>query len=129
MKKASRSNRYRSLGVHGTRAPSSERWVEFAMLAPGRSHHWFFDLRWDAYGSVFHATAHPEPGAQGQPQFQSARRVEVTELYVIQSRDNPSEQQRAGELNVTVTNTGDQWAGYTLWVATIMPRTARVKGS
>jgi hypothetical protein len=97
----------------------SHAWVELAVLAPGRSHQWAFDPQWDAHGWVFQATAHPEPCPDGDMQAGQGRRVEVTELFVIQRGDKAPAGWGASQINITVTNSGDLWTSYTLWVAGI----------
>jgi hypothetical protein len=96
-------------------------WVELAVLPPGQSHYWLFDPLWDAYGWVFQATAFPEPWPLGENVAEPNRRVEVTELFIFQK--SSCNQGCASQIDITVTNTGDIWAPYTLWAAGIPPRT------
>jgi hypothetical protein len=105
---------------------NSSRWVELAVLAPGQSHYWFFDPSWDAYGWVFQATAYPEPEGSGAPSAAEVSRVEVTELYVVR-REAAHEGKCGSRVNITVTNCGDGWAPYSLWVAAASPRKIRVR--
>jgi hypothetical protein len=104
----------------------SSRWVELAALAPGQSHYWFFDPSWDAYGWVFQATAYPEPPTDCADAGLQASRVEVTELYVVRQVD-AQQWQRRSQVNITVTNCGDQWAPYSLWVASLPPPKMRLR--
>jgi hypothetical protein len=101
---------------------NSFRWVNLAVLAPGRSHYWSFDPLWDSHGRVFQATAYPEPCRTGANDTIQAGRVEVTELFIIHKEREVETSRRESRVNITVTNTGDSWARYTLWVASIRPR-------
>ncbi len=104
----------------------SSRWIELAVLAPGQSHYWFFDPSWDAYGWVFQATAYPESAGESTQTAREASRVEVTELYVVRKQD-VREGHRRSRVNITVTNCGDRWAAYSLWVASMPPAKMRVR--
>ncbi len=111
--------------MHKSTALTSTEWVKLAVLAPGHSHYWFFDPPWDAYGWVFQATAYPEPLDAGEPTAPTPSRIEVTELFVAQASCRGAERKCASRVNVTVTNCGEDWASYSLWVASIPPgRTA-----
>ncbi len=102
---------------------NSFRWVELAVLGPGRSHYWFFDPSWDAHGWVFQATAYPEPPDLGEQNPLPASRLEVTELFVVRKDGEIQEEKRQSRVNITVTNCGEGWAPYSLWVVSIPPRT------
>jgi len=99
-------------------------WVELAALAPGQSHYWFFDPSWVAHGWVFQATAYPEPPDAGAGNRNAPSRVEVTELFIQRVQEGGCR----SRINITVTNCGDRWAAYSLWVvswparATVAPR-------
>jgi hypothetical protein len=90
-------------------------WVELGVLAPGQSHYWFFDQPRELRGWVFQATAYPEAPDGGEEHTWAASRVEVTELFIM----GPS------QINITVTNCDDRWAGYSLWVVSVPPRNMR----
>jgi hypothetical protein len=102
---------------------NSLRWVELGVIAPGRSHYWLFDPLWNADGSVFHATAYPESFSLEQDL--AARRVEVTELFIIRKNSGLRDRKCQNQINITVTNTGADWVPYTLWVAAIPPARRR----
>jgi hypothetical protein len=97
-------------------------WVELAVLAPGQSHYWFFDQTRDLHGWVFQATAYPEPPDAGGDNELVATRVEVSELFVLRKRGENQGGKRGSQINITVTNCGDRWAPYSLWVVSIPPR-------
>ena len=97
-------------------------WVELAVLAPGQSHYWFFDQTRDVHGWVFQATAYPEPPDAGEDNELVASRVEVTELFVLRKGGEIQGGKRRSQVNITVTNCGDRWAPYSLWVVSIPPR-------
>jgi hypothetical protein len=101
---------------------NSFRWIELGALAPGQSHYWFFDPSWDAHGWVFQATAYPEPPDSSEEQTLRASRVEVTELFIVGKSDAVQKGRRHSQINITVTNCGDRWAPYSLWVVSIPPR-------
>jgi hypothetical protein len=97
-------------------------WIELAALAPGQSHYWSFDPSWVAHGWVFQATAYPEPPDARPEPGSSPSRVEVTEVFV----QRPTGGFQAAEdcrsrINITVTNCGDRWAAYSLWVVSLPP--------
>src|SRR5690242_7543420 len=104
----------------------SARWVELGAMAPGQSHYWFFDPSWVAHGWVFQATAYPQPPDPGDEAELPPSRVEVTELFI--QRKSVQEGECRSRINITVTNCGDRWAAYSLWVfslpsrATLAPR-------
>src|SRR5260370_2867404 len=103
---------------------NSFRWIELGALAPGQSHYWFLDPSWDAHGWVFEATAYPEPPDSSEEQTLRASRVEVTELFILRKSDAVQKGRRHSQINITVTNCGDGWAAYSLWVASVPTRTA-----
>jgi hypothetical protein len=105
---------------------NSSRWVELAVLAPGQSHYWFFDPSWEAYGWVFQATAYPESAGDSAQPGPEAGRVEVTELYIVH-QEEVGEGRSRSRVNITVTNCGDRWAPYSLWVASIPPAKMHVR--
>ncbi len=114
--------------MHKTCGLNSSRWVELGVLAPGQSHFWFFDRPGASYGSVFQATAYPEfPDHDGEQTARAPGRVEVTELFVLRLPARSGGKPRS-RVNITVTNCGDAWAAYSLWVAALpapsMPATA-----
>jgi hypothetical protein len=96
-------------------------WVELAAMAPGQSHYWFFDPSWAAHGWVFQATAHPEPPDPAETGSKPSR-VEVTELFI--QRKSLEDGECGDRINITVTNCGDRWASYSLWVAGVAPGAA-----
>ncbi len=71
---------------------NSLRWVELGVMAPGRSHYWFFDQWSHAEGSVFHATAYPEFFSLERGEDMAARRVAVTELFIIRENSGLRDQ-------------------------------------
>ena len=108
----------------------SSRWIEPAALPPGLSHYWLFDPPAADHGSVFQATAYPEsagPTNESSDVPLPEISVDVTELRVTFST-NASERRSCGiRVNITVTNVGEQWALYSLWVAAIPARRTPLK--
>lgn len=100
---------------------NSFRWVELAVLAPGQSHYWFFNQPQDIHGWVFQATAYPEEPGLGEENTLSSSRVEVTELFILPMRGKSQGGKPRNQINITVTNCGDRWAPYSLWVASTPP--------
>jgi hypothetical protein len=111
--------------MHKVAQLNSSRWIELAVLAPGQSHYWSFDPSWDAHEWVFQATAHPEPPDDGLGGTLAPSRVEVTELFVLRAGDAEGERKRVSRVNITVTNCGELWAAYSLWVVAVPPRKIR----
>lgn len=101
---------------------NSFQWVELAVLAPGQSHYWFFDQARDLHGWVFQATAYPEPAQAHEENALAARRIEVTELFILRTDGENQGTARSIQINITVTNCGDRWTPYSLWVVSIPPQ-------
>lgn len=99
-------------------------WVELAAMAPGQSHYWFFDPAWVAHGWVFQATAYPEPPDPEAEAGLAPSRVEVTELFIQCQSGGTQDGGCRSRINITVTNCGERWAAYSLWVAALPPRAA-----
>jgi hypothetical protein len=97
-------------------------WVELAVLAPGQSHFWFFEQSHDVHGWVFQATAYPEAPGSGEENTLSSSRVEVTELFILRQGGEIQGSKHRSQINITVTNCGDRWAPYSLWVVSTPPR-------
>lgn len=100
-------------------------WVDLAVLAPGQSHYWFFDPPSNVHGWVFQATAYPESGDDGETRVLPPSRVEVTELFIVCKSKGTQKETCDSQVSITVTNCGDRWAPYSLWVASIPNRKIR----
>lgn len=79
-----------------------------------------FDLSRKAYGAVFQATAHPEACPFEKGRAEATQRIEVTELFVAAAAPTAVSKDLS-QLNITVTNCGNDWGAYSLWVIRIPP--------
>jgi hypothetical protein len=103
----------------------SRPWVELAILPPGQSHYWFFDQPHDLRGWVFQAAAYPEQTDDDCDGPLTASRVEVSELFIGRQGGPIESREHRAQVNITVTNCGDRWAGYSLWVVSTPSRSGR----
>jgi hypothetical protein len=95
----------------------TSRFVEYATIAPGQVHHWFFDpLGWSPVGWIWTFNAFPYYNPA-----EPTRMVEITEAYFI-TKGNDVQGSGEMQFNVVIRNNGPNDATYFL-VGAAIPRT------